>query len=84
MGIEEESLFKKAEQCIAGGKPAQGELYLRQALKTYGQRFEETGSRDDGAAAREAALSLAELSMEQGNMHGADVYYVLADRYGKA
>lgn len=34
--------------------------------------------------ARELSERLAELNMQQGNMHGADVYYVKAMAYGSA
>ena len=82
---EAEKMEAMARACMEKGRaydlkesPAQAELQYRRALKLYEQLHSMTGSSDFADALREVCLSLADLCMQQGNLHGADVYYVSA------
>ena len=67
---------------------SQGELqkaeqaFLR-ALKLTEENVLSYGSPQNSIQAKELCLILAELNMQQGNMHGADVFYVKAMQYSQ-
>ena len=80
-----------SEACIQAGRELELEEQLSLAenlyilsLKIYEALGRKTKLEKDVLAAREICLSLADLNMQQGNMHGADVYYVKACSYEKA
>lgn len=52
------------------------------ALEIYDRLEKRTGMKSYLGQAREICEILADLSMQQGNMHGADRYYVMAMDYG--
>ena len=57
------------------GALLQAEQLMRQAMNIARELLEETGAAADAARAEEYALALADLCMQQGNMHGADYCY---------
>ena len=83
------NLEAQAEMCIRQGcsydlqeNPRQAEQQYLQALRILQELINRTGNRIYGEKAGEICLSLADLSMQQGNMHGADRYYVQAMEFG--
>ena len=64
------------------GQPEQAAGLYLQALRLHDRLLEMTGDPAFARAAGEDCLSLADLSMQLGNLHGADVYYVRAMGYG--
>ena len=63
--------------------PDRAEQQLLQAIKIYDSLWRFTDDREFSQAAGQVCQYLAEICMQQGNMHGADVYYVKAMAYGK-
>lgn len=63
--------------------PEKAEKQYRLALAIWEKLLEHRKNPDYARQAEEVCLCLADLSMQQGNMHGADVYYVKAMEYGK-
>ena len=85
-----ELLQKEAADCtLAGeqfdlqGNPEQAEGQYLQALRISVRLLELTGEPVYADAASENCSSLADLCMQQGNMHGADRYYVLSLHYAR-
>ena len=72
---------RQGEGYDLAGKPGKAEESYLQALKLYDRLSRRTGKSCYGATAGEISMALAELCMEQGNMHGADRYYVQALTY---
>ena len=64
------------------GCPEQAEQKYLRALKIWEELLTETGAPVYAHGAREICEHLADLLMQQGNMHGADLYYVKAFSYG--
>ena len=60
---------------------AQAECWYRRAFVLNTALFRTTGAEAFADAAVENCTSLADLCMQQGNMHGADYYYGLCLRY---
>ena len=58
------------------GTPDQAELPYLQALKINAQLLRITGAQCFSQAAAENCACLADICMQQGNLHGADRYYV--------
>ena len=59
----------------------QAEYQYLQALKFNEQLFRITGAQTYADAAIESCTSLADICMQQGNMHGADYYHVQVLKY---
>ena len=81
----EKALLSQAEQAARRGELLvlqdcleQAELSFRQALAIYDRLLRETAQAACARAAGEICTSLADICMQQGNMHGADNYYVKA------
>ena len=74
------SYVRQAEACE--DRPGLSERFYRKALTLAEENFRETGDPEAGSLARDLALSLADLNMQQGNMHGADVWYGKALDHG--
>ena len=81
-------LQQQIEACCRQGAAYAGQedftaaeqAYLR-ALKQTQLLLEKTGDSGYGSAAGELCEILADIHMQQGNMHGADRYYVEAQRF---
>ena len=73
---EAEKLVRQGEAWEKAGEYARAEEAFCRALRCY-------EAAACTARARELCLTLADLDMTQGNLHGADVWYVRALKYGK-
>ena len=71
-----EEYVRQGRAWAAAGDIPRAEEAFRRALA----RYEALGCDQE---ARDLCLTLADLAMEEGNLHGADVYYVRALRYPK-
>ena len=71
-----EEFVRQGKAWAEAGEYARAEAAYRKALSLC-----EAGSRS--REAYDLCLTLAELNMEQGNMHGADVWYVRALEHKK-
>ena len=67
---EAEKWIREARSLEEQGDLAGAALRYRRALQL-----------SEGREARDLCLTLADLDMQQGNLHGADVWYVLATEY---
>lgn len=76
---EIDSYVRQTKACE--DQPGLSERFYRKALTLAEENFRETGAPEAGSLARDLALSLADLDMQQGNMHGADVWYGKALEY---
>ena len=74
-----EAAFRQGLSCMED--PNRAEPYFLQALKIYDRLWSLTGDRTYSQAAGQICQYLAEICMQQGNMHGADVYYVKTMAY---
>ena len=75
--------FSEQGRCLElQGLPEQAEQVLLLSLGIRSFLFEKTSEESEARAAREDCTSLADLSMQLGNMHGADFYYAKALEYG--
>ena len=72
---------RQAADCVQQGDLQHGEQLYLKALRAWDEIYQQTGEQSDGAAAGEICEILADICMQQGNMHGADVYYVRALGY---
>ena len=68
--------LRKGEAYEQAGQLEKAEAQVLLALKALEQL-------PDAAGARECSLKLADLCMQQGNMHGADFYYARAMGYDR-
>ena len=68
--------LRRGEAYEQAGQPERAEAQVLLALKALEQL-------PDAAVARECSLKLADLCMQQGNMHGADFYYARAMGYDR-
>lgn len=78
-----ETLAEQARAWDLQQQPGRAEQFYLRALEIFDRLYQLTGDRDLARKAADLCLDLADLSMQQGNMHGADVYYVKAMTYGK-
>lgn len=78
-----EACMEKGKALESQGKPEVAEVPCRKALQITDLLWNHTGQKNYALTAREICLSLADLSMQQGNMHGADYYYAQALFYGQ-
>ena len=74
-------LLSRANQLESRGDPEQAAAQYQKALRLYDRLLKTTGDREYGRLARECCTSLADCQMQLGNLHGADVYYVMALTY---
>ena len=65
------------------GELPKAEQAFQKALKLTEETISRSGKPEDINNAKDLCLILADLNMQQGNMHGADVYYVKAMHYSK-
>ena len=65
------------------GQPDPAEERFLQALKALEELLALEDRPEYAAAAADCCTSLADLCMQQGNMHGADFYYARAMGYGQ-
>ena len=84
----DDNLINSAEEYMILGQDleSQGELQKAEqaflkALKLTEGTLNCCGKPKDTDQAKDLCLILADLNMQQGNMHGADVYYVKAMQY---
>ena len=89
LSADEKALSALAEESIDRGKaldlqeaPEKAEQQYLAALQIQEKLFQRTGKPSYLAAAAESCEYLADLCMQQGNMHGADCYYVKRLSYG--
>ena len=76
-------LQQQAEAALGQGlshmeEPHRAEQYFLKALRIYDRLWSLMEDRKFSQAAGQVCQYLAEICMQQGNMHGADVYYVKA------
>ena len=76
-----EDCIRRAEACA--GQPDPAQVQLLRALKLLQQLLELTREQRWADSAGEICLQLTDLSMQQGNMHGADVCYARAMCYAR-
>ena len=83
-----QDLKHRAEVCMKQGNlydlqgdPAKAEQQYLEALKIQEALLKNCGDDSCRKMAGEICEILADLNMQQGNMHGADVYYVKAFSY---
>ena len=88
LSADEKALSALAEESIDRGKaldlqeaPEKAEQQYLAALQIQEKLFQRTGKPSYLAAAAESCEYLADLCMQQGNMHGADQFYVRALDY---
>lgn len=67
--------LSEGEKLNLQGKLSEAEYQYLEALKGYQRLWELTGTQSYADAAADCCENLADLSMQQGNMHGADYYY---------
>ena len=84
----DDSLIESEEKYMVLGQDleSQGELQKAEAaflkaLKITEDALQESKTSPVTGKAKDLCLILADLNMQQGNMHGADVYYVKAMQY---
>lgn len=84
----DDSLIDSAEKYMVLGQDleSQGELQKAEAaflkaLKITEDSLQKSKTSPIISKAKDLCLILADLNMQQGNMHGADVYYVKAMQY---
>ena len=65
-------------ECEAAGDLQRAEAEFSQAVRIHRELFEMTGEKTWLQALREDYEQLADIHMQQGNMHGADHCYVLS------
>ena len=81
---EMDQLLKQAEEAFRqalSDAPERAEGQFLKALKIYDGLWSLTEDQKFSQAAGEVCQYLAEACMQQGNMHGADVFYVKAMAY---
>ena len=76
MKAQAESWVRQGRELDLQEEPEKAERCCLRALGIYEQLLEQTGSRAYAQAAEQVCTTLADLAMQQGNMHGADRYYV--------
>ena len=72
----------QGSQWNAEGNAGRAEIFYQRALQIYVLLLKMEEKEDYAAAAGECCEDLADLCMQQGNLHGADYYYVMVCAYG--
>ena len=76
--LQASQYVQKGKEYEAAGELSQAEEEFKQAAMLHSELSDKTGEKDFRAAAREDYERLADIHMQQGNMHGADHFYVLS------
>ena len=76
--------LSEGEKLSLQGKLNEAEYQYLEALKEYQKLWELTRTQSYADAAADCCENLADLSMQQGNMHGADYYYAQILKYQKS
>ena len=79
--VQADGCLRLGSQLENRGDPEQAAVQLQKALQYYDRLLQCTGDRTYGGLARECCTGLADCQMQLGNLHGADVYYVMALTY---
>lgn len=81
--LSPEKYFSLGQKLLLQDQTEKAEQAFLKALKITEELLKYSKDPIHTACAMEICLSLADLNMQQGNMHGADVYYVKAMVYDK-